>query len=74
MGLGPIFKCCHRPALDDAATATEADAYARYGYTLTQEMAGSSPFTVMRNFVTEFTEFNGGEFNENIQEKLQCVR
>ena len=69
MGLGPIFKCCHRPTLDDAATVTDAGAYAWCEYTLTQEVTGSSPFTVMRNFVTEFTEFNGSEFNENIQEK-----
>ena len=36
---------------------------------LTQEVAGSSPFTVMTNiFVTEFSEFN-----ETIYGKLNCL-
>ena len=42
---------------DDAVVAS---------WPLTQEVAGSSPFTVMTNiFVTEFSE--------NILEKLQCI-
>ena len=38
-------------------------------WSLTQEVAGSSTFTVMTNiFVTEFSEFS-----ENTQEKLQYI-
>ena len=39
-------------------------------WSLTQEVAGSRPFTVMTNiFVTEFAEFS-----ENIQENPHCFK